>query len=312
MWGGTEEKASIRALHAALDAGINLIDTAPVYGFGVGEELVGRAIQGRRQQVVLATKCGMRWDAPVGRFFFASDDHGRTDRGQIRIHRYLAPDSIRAELEKSLVRLGTDYIDLYQTHWQDPTTPIEETMQCLLELKAEGKIRAIGVSNANQQEIQAYQRLGEVAADQERYSLLDRKLETGQLAYCHQHSIAMLAYSPLEHGLLTGALDPERVFLQGDSRRENPLFSSENRARLLKLPEELAPLLGKHKKTLGQLVIAWTFGRGRATHALVGARTEEQARSNAAAGDVELSEEDEALLESSIKRAFSRQGRAGA
>lgn len=306
MWGGTEEKSAIRAIHAALDHGINLIDTAPVYGFGVSEGLVGRAIRGRRDQVILATKCGMRWNSQEGEFFFASTPQGRNDQGPIRIHKYLGAESIRTEVEQSLARLGTDRIDLYQTHWQDPTTPIEETMRCLLDLKREGKIRAIGVSNATPEQIEEYRRLGEVAADQEPFSLLKRKLEEGQLQYCQRHSIAVLAYSPLEHGLLTGDLDPDRSFEKDEVRQRDPRFSRESRVRMRALKEELGPLLAKYQKTLAELVIAWTVAEGRATHALVGARTEEQVKLNARAGTIELSAEDDQLLESSIARVFAQ------
>ena len=175
MWGGTEEGKSIAAIHAALDRGINLIDTAPAYGLGRSEEIVGQAIHGRRDRVVLATKCGLVWDREEGQFFFHSDDKGATPGpSKYKLFRNLRPDSIRAELERSLERLSTDYVDLYQTHWPDPTTPIAETVDVLLDLKGQGKIRAIGVSNANRQQLQAY---GRIDSDQERYSLLDRQIE---------------------------------------------------------------------------------------------------------------------------------------
>ena len=138
MWGGTDEKRSIESLHASIDAGVNLIDTAPAYGFGISEEFIGKAIAGRRDKVLLATKCGLRWDDTKGMKF--------KERDGVTLYRYLGPESVRLELERSLKRLRVDYIDLYQTHWQDPTTPIPETMQTLLDLKNEGKIRAIGAA----------------------------------------------------------------------------------------------------------------------------------------------------------------------
>ena len=133
-WGGSDEKTSIAALHAAFDAGINFIDTAPAYGFGYGEEVVGKAIQGRRDQVILATKCGLAWNTTKGTLFFISDEKGRNDAGQYRIHKTLDPDQVRSDLEGSLRRLRTDHVDLYLTHWQDTTIPIEETMSLLLDM----------------------------------------------------------------------------------------------------------------------------------------------------------------------------------
>ena len=169
FWGAADDEASVDAIHKALDAGINFIDTAPVYGLGHSEEIVGRAIKGRRDQVVVATKCGLVWHVQKGTFMF--DETGTP------IHRYLGPESIRYEVEQSLRRLQTDYIDLYQTHWQDATTPIEETMATLLQLKQEGKIRAIGVSNATTQQMDEYRAKGQLDSDQEKYSMLDRGLE---------------------------------------------------------------------------------------------------------------------------------------
>ncbi|MGQ9733190.1 MAG: aldo/keto reductase, partial [Candidatus Zipacnadales bacterium] len=204
-WGGTHEPAAIDAIRAALDEGITLIDTAPVYGFGLSEEICGKALVGRRDEVVIATKCGLVWHTTQGDHFF--------DGPVGPVYRYLGRESIRYEIEQSLRHLQTDRIDLYQTHWQETTTRREETMAALLELKEEGKIRAIGVSNCTIQQIEEYRSIGPVDADQERFSLLDRKLEReGQLAYCREHNIAVLAYSPLEQGLLTGKVGLDRQF----------------------------------------------------------------------------------------------------
>ena len=143
MWGGADENQAIAAIHAALDHGINLLDTAPIYGYGRSEEIVGRAIRGRREKVVLATKCGMIWDREEGEFFFHANQEGITFRpSEKKVYKCLRPDSIRAELERSLTRLGTTHVDLYQTHWQESTTPIADTMAALVKLKEQGKIRA--------------------------------------------------------------------------------------------------------------------------------------------------------------------------
>jgi methylglyoxal reductase len=280
FWGGADEQESVAAIRGAIDAGITLIDTAPAYGLGHSEEIVGKAIQGRRDKVVLATKCGLVWDSKKGTHFF--DELGRP------IHRYLGAESIRYEVEQSLRRLQTDVIDLYQTHWQDPTTPIEETMATLLELKREGKIRAIGVSNATTQQMDEYRKSGPLDSDQEKYSMLVRGMDSEQLPYCERNHIAMLAYSPLAQGLLTGKVPVDRVLAEGDLRAESPKFSLVNRQKILGFLEEIRPVADANEATLAQLVIAWTLAQPGLTHALAGARNARQATENAAAGDLVL------------------------
>lgn len=292
LWGGTDRRQAVRAIQAAVDAGVNLIDTAPVYGMGLSEEIVGEAIRGRRERVVLATKCGLVWHTQQGRLFFHQD--GKP------VHRFLGADSIRYEVEQSLRRLGVETIDLYQTHWQDSTTPIEETMSVLLDLKREGKIRAIGVSNATVEEIERYRRLGPVDSDQEKYSLLDRDHERDLIPYCREHGIAFLAYSPLAYGLLTGKLSPEREFSGDDLRRNNPRFSAENRRRVNAMLERIRPLAQARGLAISQLVLAWTVAQPGVTHALVGARNPEQALENAGAGDVVLSEQEQAEIAAAV------------
>jgi aryl-alcohol dehydrogenase-like predicted oxidoreductase len=288
MWGGASEPDAIRAIHGALDAGVNLIDTAPIYGFGNSEEFVGKALQGRRDQAVIATKCGMVTNTKLGAPKFRSTALGSSENGHIDVRIYNHPDSIRDEVEWSLKRLGTDRIDLYQTHWQDPTTPIDDTMDSLLSLKQAGKIRAIGVCNASVAEMGQYASRGPLDSDQERYSMLDRQLDAEQLPYCREHRIAVLAYSPLAMGMLTGKMGPEREFGAGDIRGKQPRFSRENRAKVTALLSELKPIADRHRLTLTQLVIAWTASQPGLTHVLCGARTPEQAVENATAGSVEM------------------------
>jgi len=287
MWGGADRQESIRAIQTAIEAGVNLIDTAPAYGFGFAERLVGEAIKPCRDKVVLSTKCGLVWDKQKGEFFFYADDLGISSQPASRkVYRYLDPASIREELEASLQRLQTDRIDVYHTHWQDPTTPISETMGALEDLKRQGKIRAIAVSNASREHLAAY---GPIDADQEQYSMLDRQIETnGVLEYCRTHNIAMLAYSPLGQGLLTGKIGPERTFNEGDQRLTKPRFSVENRRKIRQMLDEFQPIAGRHGISLSQLAIAWTFSQPGMTHVLCGARTPEQAQENASAGDVQL------------------------
>ncbi len=302
MWGGTDEAEGIKAIHAAVDAGINLIDTAPMYGFGRSEEIVGKAIKDRRDKVVLATKSGLLWDREQGEFFFHCDDKQPTEEpSRYKVYIYQGPESIREEIEKSLKRLQTDYIDLYQTHWQDPTTPLEDTVNCLTKLKEEGKIRAIGACNATPEQMDVYRRIGVLAVDQEKYSMLDRQLEATNLPYCLENNIAVLAYSPLAQGLLTGKITPERKFEEGDLRNKEPRYSVENRRKVMSLLGVIQPIASDHGVSLVQLAIAWTVAQPGLTHALCGARNPEQAVENAAAGDLSLSDEELAAITRAIE-----------
>lgn len=293
MWGGTEEAESIKTIHAAIDSGIGFIDTAPVYGFGTSETIVGKAIKDRRDKVILATKCGLVWHTDKGEQFFESDEkHPGHGEAKYSVHRYLGADAIRYEIEESLKRLGTDYIDLYQTHWQDATTPIEETMEALLKLKKEGKIRAIGVSNATPEEMDKYRAIGPIDSDQEKYSMLDKKMEVGNLPYVEKNNLAFLAYSPIAQGLLTGKIGPDRKFEDGDQRNNNKRFSIENRKRITNMLDSYKDIAETHGISLAQLTIAWSILQPGCSHALVGARTPEQVIENAKAGTVELSSEE--------------------
>ena len=276
MWGGTDENQAVDAIHAALDHGINLIDTAPVYGFGRSEEIVGRAIRGRRDKVVLATKCGMVWDREEGDFFFHANEEGITMRpSEKKIYKCLRPDSIRDELERSLKRLGTDHIDLYQTHWQETTTPIADTMATLVKLKEEGKIRAIGVCNATLMQLAEY---GSLDSDQEKYSLLDREIEqNGSLAYCRRQGSACCPTRRWPTVCLTGKIRPDRQFGPGDLRRGNRRFTAANIERVNSMLEELRPMAERHQASIGQLVIAWTFSQPGVACVLCGARDPRQA-----------------------------------
>lgn len=287
-WGENDDALSVRAIHTALDEGINLIDTAPVYGFGHSEEVVGQAIKGRRDQVVIATKCGLRWQRQdFGAFYFERDSR--------RVFKSQHPDSIREEIEISLKRLGTDYIDLYQTHWPTLTPdsePISATMECLMQLKAAGKIRAIGASNVSLEQIQEYQRHGVLDVVQMRYTMLDRKIEGALLDYCQAQNIAVLAYSPLEQGLLTGKVGMDRVFSEGEIRAGKAWFAPVNRQRVLDMLAGWHDLNRKYQCDSSQLVIAWTIAQPGVTHALCGARKPEQVQDNAGAGRLVLDQAD--------------------
>lgn len=301
-WGGADEQESIRAIHAFLDAGGNLIDTAPIYGFGRSEQIVGKAIADRRDRVVLATKCAMRWDLNQEQlkraaFKFSSteamfDKPGERSEKSFDIYIYSGADGIRDEVERSLKRLNTDVIDLYQTHWQNDSTPIEERMSTLEALKKEGKIRAIGVSNASPEQIDEYKKFGQVDSDQEKYSMLDREMEATNLPKCADESIAFLAYSPMAQGLLTGKIGPEREYPEGDQRRIKPRFEPGNVRKVLAMLEPMQPIAKRHGISIAQLTMAWTLAQRGCSHVLCGARTAQQAIDNCGAGSVELSDEE--------------------
>lgn len=292
MWGGTDEAQSIAAIQASLDAGISLIDTAPAYGLGRSEEIVGKAIAGRRDKAVIATKCGLVWHTQKGSHFF--DQDGKP------VHRYLGRDSIVHEVEQSLQRLGTDYIDLYITHWQDNTTPIEETVAALEDLKTAGKIRAIGASNVDRSELERYIATGSLDAIQERFSMIDREIETELLPLTRASGVATLSYSSLALGLLSGTITPQRVFSGDDQRRDNPRFSVSNREKAAAFAREIAPVAERHGASIAQTVIAWTLAQPGVTFALCGARNPAQAIDNARAGTIRLARQDLAMIDAAI------------
>jgi len=293
QWGGTDEQESIRAIHAAMDEGINLIDTAPIYGFGESEIRVGKAIKGRRERVLLATKCGVVWHVEKGKMFFCADSQGLTKDGSgHKVYRYLNPQSIRYELEQSLIRLGTDYIDLYQVHWMDYTTPIFEVMGVLTQLKNEGKIRAIGVSNVTMEELSQFRAVGVVDSDQERYSLFDREVETKNISFCLKNKIAFMAYSPLFHGLLTGKMTKNSSFSHGDIRNTRLRFAPDYIEKVNCMLQRLEPIIMYRQITITQLILAYILNQSGCTHVVVGARKVSHAIENSRAADLVLTKDE--------------------
>ena len=292
MWGGTDEAQSIAAIQASIDAGVTLIDTAPAYGLGRSEEIVGKALAGRRDKAVVATKCGLVWHTRKGTHFF--DQDGKP------VHRYLGRDAIIHEVEESLRRLGTDYIDLYITHWQDATTPVEETVRALEELKQAGKIRAIGASNVSGSELRQYIETGSLDAIQERFSMIDRGIEAELLPLTLANGVSTLSYSSLALGLLSGAIGPDRVFSGDDQRKDNPRFSVANRQKARDFSDAIRPVAERHGASIAQVVIAWTLAQPGVTFALCGARNPEQALDNARAGTLRLSTEDLGAIDAAL------------
>jgi methylglyoxal reductase len=303
MWGGTKKNDSEGAIRAAIDHGINLIDTAPMYGYGRSEELVGQAIKGVRDQVVLATKCGLVWYKKEGDKIFDASEEGRAEGEEDKkyeVYINLKPAMIRHEIEESLRRLKTDRIDLYQTHRQDSTTKTEDVMAELMLLKQEGKIRAIGCSNANVEQMKRYRSVGQLDSDQEQYSMLQRQHEADNLSFCRDNHIAFLAYSPLALGILTGKIGPDHEFGRGDLRRNNPWYQKENRPKVNALLQVLDSVAAGKGITIAQTVIAWTLEQPGCSHTLVGARDPEQAMVNAKAGGVQLTEEEIGTLRKAV------------
>jgi aryl-alcohol dehydrogenase-like predicted oxidoreductase len=303
MWGGANEADSIAAIQAGIDHGITTIDTAPVYGQGYSETVVGKAIAGRRDKVQIATKCGMRWDSSDGTDPWPNKDRDGRD---IVIRKNSRPSSIFYECEQSLKRLGVDVIDVYQIHWPDSSTLIEDSMHALLQLKESGKIRAIGVSNFEVNLLKRIVAVGQLDSLQPPFSLIQRKIEPQILPFCIKNHIGVIVYSPLERGLLSGSVPVDRLFAPGDHRSSHRFFTIENRRRVLASLEQIRPIADRHEVSLTQLVINWTILEPGITAALVGARNAEQTTHNAKAMTFRLS--DDERLE--IRRAFDETSQA--
>jgi aryl-alcohol dehydrogenase-like predicted oxidoreductase len=286
MWGGTERKDALDAILASYDHGVTSIDTAPVYGQGLSEEIVGEALRGLpRDKVQVLTKFGMRWDDNKGAFAFTSADNAGHP---IDIYKFAGKESIIKECEDSLRRLGTDYIDLYQIHWPDDTTPVEETMEALLQLLKQGKIRAAGVSNYSAGLMAEAEKTVCLASNQVPYSMVERSIEKELVPYCLEHGKSIIAYSPMQRGLLTGKIRPDHVFAPGDHRPGTIFFQPENISRIDDFLQRLQPLARSRNAELSQLVLAWTVEQPGITIALAGARNRQQAIQNAKAGDLAL------------------------
>ena len=293
MWGGTDDAAAIEAMRRAIDLGVTCIDTAPMYGMGHSERLVGRAIRGRRDDVIVATKCGLRWDKEEGEPSFSTTG---LDGKSYSVYRNLRPESIAYECEQSLERLGIDTIDLYQCHWPDPTVPIADTMGALAKLRDQGKIRWYGVSNFTVPMLEECIAAGGVTSDQPPYSPLRRDIEADVLPFCREHNIGLLIYSPLDSGLMTGRVTMDRAFPKTDLRHGHPWFQPKNRKRVIDMLEKVRPIAQGHGATLGQTMLAWLLAQPGITTALVGARSPEQVAENAGAADLRLSDEEVATI----------------
>lgn len=299
MWGGTDYRLSVKAIEKAIDLGMTTIDTAPAYGFGLSEKLVGEAIRGKKDKVQILTKYGLRWDTDQGKFFFPSTSN---EGKPARMHRYASKAAVLKECEESLKRLGVDCIDLYQIHWPDPTTPIEETMEAIDILIRQGKIKASGVCNYSVDEMETADLVLPLASNQVPYSMVKREIENEVVPYCLKKNIGILAYSPLYRGLLTGKITKDYQFKEGDTRSKLPYFTGENLIKVNHFLEKIKPIADNRNISLAQLVINWTMKQPGITCVLVGARSPEQVEENIKAAGFELTAEETDAVHSELDK----------
>lgn len=272
-WGPQDDTNSVNAIHAALDQGINWIDTAAIYGHGHAEEVVGKAIKGIRNEVIIATKCGRVWEGD-------SREIGKS----------LRANSIRREVEASLKRLAIDVIDLYQIHWPEPDEEIEEGWGTVADLVKEGKIRYGGVSNFSLEQLKRAQAIHPITSLQPPYSMLRREIEEEIMTYCGTNQVGIIAYSPMQAGLLTGKFTKERAagLPESDWRSRHPFFMEPQLSVNLKAIDQLRKIANEKKISLSQLSLAWVLRNKEVTSAIVGARSPQQIEETAKAGDMSL------------------------
>ena len=282
-WGPQNDKDSIKTIQKALDLDINWIDTAAVYGLGHAEEIVGKALAGKREEVYIATKCGLVWN----------------NKGHVKNNN--RPESIIEEAENSLRRLNTDYIDLYQIHWPHPNTPVEDSWEAMLRLKEQGKVRYIGVSNFDSILLEKCRTICQVNSLQPPYSLLNRDVEEEILPWCKNHEVGVVAYSPMQSGLLTGKFDKSHL-AKNDWRHKSPYFKEPQLSKNLAFVEELRPIAEKYGKTVSQFAIAWVLMNPTVTSAIVGARRPQQIEETAGGADFLIEPEDICLIDEISER----------
>jgi aryl-alcohol dehydrogenase-like predicted oxidoreductase len=275
-WGDQDDKKTIEAIHKAVDIGINWIDTAPVYGLGHAEEVIGRAIKGIRGKLIIATKCGRRWK-----------DNGFTLYGNLK------KNEIKKECEASLKRLGVTYVDLYQIHWPQPEPDVEEGWTAISELIKEGKVRYGGVSNFDVSQMKRIMKINKIASLQPPYNFLRREIEKEELPFCKKNNIGVITYSPLEKGLLTGKVTKEWVdkLPEDDHRKRDERFNEPQLSKNIELVNKLKKIADKAGITVPQLAIAWILKRDDVTAVISGARSKEQIMENAKSADVILNDE---------------------
>ena len=284
-WGPQDDRQSIEAIHTALDGGVNWIDTAAVYGLGHSEEVVARALEGRQNRPYVFTKCERTWN----------------EKGEIS--GVLKADSIRRECEASLRRLKVERIDLYQIHWPQPDEDIEEGWGAVANLQKEGKVRWIGVSNFNAEQLERCRRIAPITSLQPPYSAVSPEIEREVLPYCKQHGIGVIVYSPMKSGLLTGKMTKERVaaFPQDDFRKRALAFQEPQLSRNLELADLMARIGKRRNVAAGVVAIAWTLRHPAVTAAIVGMRSAQQAREMLPVLEFQLSPEEAAEIDQFVK-----------
>jgi aryl-alcohol dehydrogenase-like predicted oxidoreductase len=287
-WGGADDADSLAACHAAIDAGVNWIDTADVYGQGRAERIVGQALRERRDEVFVATKGGVAWETEPA----------------FRIWREASADYLRMACERSMRALGVDVIDLYQVHWPVGRVPAEETIGALAELRDAGTVRAIGVSNYEIGHLEAAGAVARIDSYQPGYHLMRRDIESAELPWCAEHGVGVIAYGPLAHGLLTGKMSEETTFAPGDWRADSELFGDDAFPERVAVVGELEAVAREAGRPGGvaELAVAWVLRRPEITSAIVGARSAEQAVRNAALAGAPLSADEEAAIEEVLAR----------
>jgi aryl-alcohol dehydrogenase-like predicted oxidoreductase len=301
MWGSTDRNDAIDAIKAGYDLGVTSIDTAPIYGQGDSEEIVGDAIKGiSRDKLQIVTKFGMRWDLAKGELAMKSKDNDGKD---IDVYKYAGKESVIYECEQSLKRLKTDYIDLYQIHWPDLTTPISETFEAVSRLIEQGKVRYAGVCNYNAAQLEEAGETLEIISNQIPFSMVNRGIENETLPYCIENNKAVLAYSPMERGLLTGKITTGYKFEAGDHRQENKFFQPESIEKANAFLAKIEPLANEKNASLSQLVLRWTIERPGITIALVGARNAKQAVQNAETVNIKLNQEEIQFINTELRNA---------
>lgn len=283
LWGKSDRNDAIRAIQESYHQGISSIDTAPAYGQGESEEIIADALKSiARDKVQLLTKYGMRWDLKKGTPFVQSYNK---QNQPIDIYKYAGKESVIEECENSLRRLKTDYIDLYQIHWHDVTTPISETFEAIEKLIQQGKIRYAGVCNYRTEWMEEAEKTVALVSNQIPFSMVNRKMEAETIPYCISHNKSVLAYSSMERGLLTGKIIPGYQFAEGDHRANHPSFTTESILKTNAMLEKLKPFAADKGISLSQLVLRWTVQQPGITVALAGARNATQALQNAKAGE---------------------------
>jgi aryl-alcohol dehydrogenase-like predicted oxidoreductase len=300
MWGKTDRNEAIEAIRAAYSEGVTSIDTAPIYGQGESEEIVGEAIKGiRRDKIQILTKFGMRWDLAKGDFAMKSKNNLGED---IDVYKYAGKESVIKECEDSLRRLKTDYIDLYQIHWNDTTTPIDETFEAVATLIKQGKVKYAGVCNYRVDQMKEAEKQVNIVSNQVPYSMITRDIEKETLPHCIQNNKSVLAYSPMARGLLTGKIKPGHTFAEGDHRSNVKYYSEESILKTNTFLDKIRPLAQQKHISLSQLVLRWTIDQPGITIALAGARNAEQSVLNAKAAQVQLSNDEIAFINGHLEQ----------